>query len=193
MEIEIKTALIGVGATIAGTILGWGLNCLSNLGKLNIYVSSWNDEFCKDDTGEIKTAKMKEEVGYYGYKGTLDIYNSSTQTKIMRNIRVCFCDDEKELKEITPYDDSTLTRSTPRVPAHYDAIGVLNIPPKSVITISIHRGLWENKEKNISLDFLWNSKKIYIKYINENGKTKSFKIKEVDFINFFTENKVEKI
>lgn len=37
MNSDITTALIGVGATIAGTILGWVLNNLSNRGKLNIY------------------------------------------------------------------------------------------------------------------------------------------------------------
>ena len=41
MNSEIITALIGVGATIAGTVLGWMLNNLSNRGKLNIFVSSW--------------------------------------------------------------------------------------------------------------------------------------------------------
>lgn len=40
MNGEIITALIGVGATIAGTILGWVLNTPSNAGTLKIFVSS---------------------------------------------------------------------------------------------------------------------------------------------------------
>lgn len=60
MNSEITTALIGVGATLAGTVLGWVLNNLSNRGKLNIFVSSWEDSFKYNNSiGEMVPCSKK--------------------------------------------------------------------------------------------------------------------------------------
>ena len=193
MEIEIKTALIGVGATIAGTILGWILNELSNLGKLNIFVSFWQDEFQKLEAGHMKSVNTKDDVECYSYKGTIDIYNSSSSTKIMRNIRIVFMKEIEELHCSKPFDDSSREVTGQYLPAVYQHLNVLNISPKSVISISFHDGIWYNESKDVNIDFLWKTKSIYIKYEDEKGETKSFKIKDVDFISSFSENEVEKI
>lgn len=85
MNSEITTALIGVGATLAGTVLGWVLNNLSNRGKLNIFVSSWEDSFKYNNSiGEMVPCSKKEDVQSYSYKVSFDLYNSSGNTKIMR-------------------------------------------------------------------------------------------------------------
>ena len=107
MNSDITTALIGVGATIAGTVLGWVLNNLSNRGKLNIYVSSWEDKFqYNDDIGEMVSCFKREEVQSYTYKVSFDLYNSSGNTKIMRNIQIAFSDGKRDIEKQTPQDDA---------------------------------------------------------------------------------------
>lgn len=92
----IWTAIIGVAGTLAGTALGWFLNVFSNKGKLKIYVSSREDEFEKNEMGEIVPATNTDDVECYAYKCFLDIYNSSNETKIMRDIQVVFSDEKNE-------------------------------------------------------------------------------------------------
>ena len=84
MNGEIITALIGVGATIAGTILGWVLNTLSNAGTLKIFVSSWEDSFKHNSSlGDMVPCTKREDVQSFSYKVSLDLYNSSGNIKIM--------------------------------------------------------------------------------------------------------------
>lgn len=191
MDSEIITALIGVGATIAGTVLGWGLNNLSNRGKLNIYVSSWKDEFKKNDAGEINPAKKKSEVEYYQFNGSVDVYNSSGETRIMREVEIAFYSGRTLLKTMNPLDDSTRRATGQYIPVHYDELGVLNIPPKSVVSISIHNGMWDRDGKEGTLDFLWNTTTIKIRYRNEKNRRKTKKVKKVDFINHFNNQNTE--
>ena len=74
MDSEITTALIGVGATIVGTVLGWMLNNLSNRGKLNIFVSSWEDKFQHNNSfGEMVPCSNREDVRNYSYEVSLDL------------------------------------------------------------------------------------------------------------------------
>ena len=132
MNSDITTALIGVGATIAGTVLGWVLNNLSNRGKLNIYISSWEDKFqYNDDIGEMVSCSKREEVQSYTYKVSFDLYNSSGNTKIMRNIQIAFSDGKRDIEKQTPQDDATKRFSSPMV--FYDDVKPINIPPKAVI------------------------------------------------------------
>lgn len=185
MDNEIVIALIGVGATLAGTILGWFLNSLSNQGKLNVFVVKWNDELMKNDAGEMNPALAKNEVEYYGYHCSLDIYNSSGSTKIMRNIHIVFSDGKTELKKSVPLDDATRLVTGQYTPIHYDEIGVINIPPKSVMTINFHNGIWDYDGQEGKLDFLWNTKSIKVQYNNEKNITKKIKVKDVNFLNSF--------
>lgn len=191
MDSEIITAIIGVGATIAGTLLGWGLNNLSNRGKLNIYISSWKDEFKKNDAGELNPAKKKSEVEYYQFNGAVDVYNSSGDTKIMREVEIAFYSGRTLLKTITPLDDSTKRLTGQYIPVHYDELGVLNIPPKSVVSISIHNGMWDRDGKEGTLDFLWETDTIKIRYRSEKNRRKTKKVKKSDFLNHFNNQKME--
>ena len=45
------TAVIGVAGTLLGTALGWFLNVFANKGKLKFYVTSWENEFEKNEMG----------------------------------------------------------------------------------------------------------------------------------------------
>lgn len=144
MNSDITIALIGVGATIAGTVLGWVLNNLSNRGKLNFYVSSWEDKFqYNNDIGEMVLCSKREEVQSYTYNVSFDLYNSSGNTKIMRSIQIAFSDGKRDIEKQTPQDDATKRFSSPMV--FYDDVKPINIPPKAVIKLDLHNGSW-NKE-----------------------------------------------
>ena len=187
MNSDITTALIGVGATIAGTVLGWVLNNLSNRGKLNIYVSSWEDKFqYNDDIGEMVSCSKREEVQSYTYKVSFDLYNSSGNTKIMRNIQIAFSDGKRDIEKQTPQDDATKRFSSPMV--FYDDVKPINIPPKAVIKLDLHNGSW-NKEGE--LDYIWKTKKVYLIYNDEKNKTKRIFIKLEDYENYFINHKLE--
>ena len=51
---EIITSVIGVIATLVGTILGWFLNNLSNRGKLTIFTFLWKENFRRKTSFEKK-------------------------------------------------------------------------------------------------------------------------------------------
>lgn len=186
MSSDVVTALIGVGATLAGTILGWLLNNFSNRGKLNIFVSFWEDKFRYNNMGELVDSSKIEEVAYYTFRASFDLYNSSGNTKIMRNIEIVFNDGKKDIERIKPDDDATKRDSSPIT--FYDKVEPINIPPKVVIKLNLHDGIWNTDDK---LDFLWKTKKVYLVYLNEKNKTQRKLIKLEDYENYFKNRKLE--
>lgn len=131
MNSEIIAALIGIVATIIGTFLGWMLNNQSRKGKINIYVSSWEEHFIhKDYLGGTVDCNKRSEVEHYTYKLSLNLYNSSADNKIMRDIKICFSDENHDLKQIIPLDDS---KKIPSMINQYDKVKPINIPPKKYI------------------------------------------------------------
>lgn len=176
-------AIIGVIGTILGTILGWVLNSLSTKGKLKIYVSSWKDNFQYNDTGSMVPSKSKEQTECYHYDLTLDVYNSSGETKILRNVKIEFSDGEDILYTSVPKDDATKRWNGPV--AFYDTIVPLNIPPKAIIQLKLHDGAWSSDG---GLDFVWNTQIVYLAYDNENGKKKRITIKKENYNNHFAHN-----
>ena len=186
MNSDITTALIGVGATIAGTILGWVLNNLSNRGKLNIYISLWEDCFKHNHIGEMIPCSKREEVQSYTYKASFDLYNSSGNTKIMRNIQIAFSDGKSDIEKQTPQDDATKRFSSPMV--FYDDVKPINIPPKAVIKLDLHNGSWN---KDDELDYIWKTKKVYLVYTDEKNKIKRMLIKAEDYENYFIKHEPE--
>lgn len=187
MDNELTTALIGVGATIAGTVLGWMLNNLSNRGKLNIFVSSWEDSFkYNNNIGEMVPCSKREDVESYSYKVSFDLYNSSGNTKIMRNIQIVFSDGKNDIEKQTPQDDATKRYSHPMV--FYDKVEPINIPPKAVIKLDLHDGAWDKDGK---LDFIWKSKKVFLVYTDEKNRVRRKLIKAEDYENYFNNHKQE--
>ena len=188
MDVEIKTALIGVGATIAGTILGWILNALSNSGSLKVFVSFWKDSFkYLSSFGVMVPCVNRAEVQDFSYKVSLDLYNSSGNIKIMRNIRIVFSDGKHDIKIETPLNDAP-KRSSPPI-CFYDKVGPINIPPKTVINIMFHGGA---SNQNGELDFIWKSKKVYLLYTDEKNRLRREVLKVEDYENYFTTHKLEK-
>lgn len=82
---------LGVIGTLSGTILGWALNSLSNKGKLKIYDIVWTDRFTNQNKyGKLVPSKCLEHTKHYSFNVSLDIYNSRSDIKIMRDIEIIF-------------------------------------------------------------------------------------------------------
>lgn len=185
MTIEMQVAIIGVLGTLGGTILGWFLNNLSQSGRLNIYVSSWEEKLkFNNQRGEMEESTSKEQTEYYEYRLSLDLYNSSGEPKIMRNIKILFMENKRKLFESSPKDDATKRIGHPVV--FYDDVSVVNVPAKTVIKLNLHSGFWkERKQENMRFDALWKSNRIYLQYTNENNKNKSIKVKQRNLNDYF--------
>ena len=181
-----ETALIGVLGTLLGTLLGWWLNSLSQKGKLSFYVATWEDKFEHNELGEMVRSSDKAEARLYSCKMALDIYNSSADTKIMRNVQFVFAGDDREIRVCTPNDQSS-ERFVART-YRYDKIGPINIPPKTVINVVLSSYEWD---KDNSLKDYWGINNIYLRYTDEKNKTHKIPIVQEDYNDYFLNHKVE--
>lgn len=181
MKNEIIIALLGVLGTLGGTVLGWFLNALSQKGKLNIFVTSWKDKFEYNSVGSMVSSSSIEQTKYYEYNVSLDLYNSSGETKIMRDISICFYDKEKELCKTIP--KNLATRRTSGAVTFYDELLTVNIPAKAIIHIELLNGFWDSDEK--SLDFIWNTNRVVLVYTDENNKKKEVLLNKEEYKNYF--------
>ena len=181
-----QIAMVGVIGTLAGTFLGWLLNTLSQRGKINIYVTSFVDEFKHNEIGCMVPSSSIEQTESYTYKLLLDLYNSSGETKILRNLTIIFSDGKTDLFKSVPNDDNTGRHSGPVW--FYDQISPINIPPKSILQLNLHNGAWHN---NSGLDFIWKTKKVYLTYTDEKNKLHKMNIKNEDYNLYFDNHKAE--
>ena len=131
---EFIIALIEILSTLFATVLGWILNNISQKGILYFYVLSWKDDFLKNSDGTMNDSCKKEDVDCYSFKCFVDVYNSSAETKIMRNIEVVFVGNKKDLWRETP--DDYYKKHFAAVCVRYDKFEPMNIPPKTVMKLS---------------------------------------------------------
>ena len=178
-------AIFTLLGTLLGTVLGWLLNTVSRSGKLHIY-PEWEDSFLQQDGyGGEKESKNIKEAYHFKYSLYLDIYNSSANTKIMRNIEIAFYRRGNELFRVTPKDVSTRRREGRfRI---VDNVSLLNIPGKTVEAIKWIGGL---PKEDIRFSELWKANKIFLIYRNDKNMEKKILIKK-DF-NRYVENAVDK-
>lgn len=182
---ELQIALLGILGTLGGTVLGWFLNTLSQKGKLNIYVSSWCDKFQYNDESGFKRPSLSiGQTESYVYHLSLDLYNNSGTTKIMRNIEIVFAADKTELSRSVPKDDATRRYSGPA--NFYDAVEPINIPPKTVLKIDLHEGYWKD-----SLNFIWKVDRVFLRYTDGKNKTRTLPIKKEIYKDYFINHKTE--
>ena len=186
MSAEMQIALLGILGTLGGTVLGWVLNNLSQRGKLNIYVSSWKDKFEYNHMGYMVSSSCIEQTESYSYRLALDLYNGSGDTKIMRNVEIVYTKNKEVLYCSVPKDEATKRISHPV--AFYDDVLPINIPPKSVIHIELFDGIWED---NGSLDFIWDTTSVFLRYMNEKNKNVSILINKENYKDYFIYHKIE--
>ncbi len=186
MDSEMQIALLGILGTLGGTILGWILNNLSQHGKLNIFISTWEDKFQYNNMGRMTLSSNIDQTQDYLYRVSFDLYNSSRETKIMRNIEIVFSNGKKELYCSIPKDEATKRMSSPFI--HYDNVLPINIPPKSIIHIELQNWLSDSDD---SLKHIWSTTRVYLRYINEKNRKKKVLIKKERYKDYFANHPME--
>ena len=180
---KLGAAIIGVIGTLLGTVLGWFLNVLSNKGKITVYLSSWTDAFRHNDNeGFMTNSTSESQAEYYEFECSLDIYNSSSDTKILRDIKIVFQRGKTILFGIDPDDKKTKRKASGRI--IYDRITAQNIPPKSVVRVDMVSGLWI---KEAQLERVFSTDSVHLEYLDEKNKLHRTMIKSINYQNYFND------
>jgi hypothetical protein len=173
---EIAVAAIGVIGTLLGTVLGWVLNSISQMGKLSFYVSRWEHEVKSNVRGVMMRCSTKESAEYYHYELEFDVYNSSNETRIMRDVRLSFRSNKATLFEDRPYDGST--ESMDGRYSHYEVVSPINIPPNNVLAVSLFGGFWKADDARFSN--IWDVDRVILAYKDEKGRDRTVNVATVD-------------
>ncbi len=182
IQILNNDVVLGGFFTILGTIIGWLLSLWSQKGKLNISIVDFNDLFT---CGEDLPAESIKEATNYEFSLTVDVFNSSSHSKIMRDIRVLFKGEGKGSASVTPYDENT--RKGYGVSGSVERIKVVNIPAKSVVSLSL-----SNYSTGADMfDYICSTEEVFLTYKDEKNREKKVKIKKEDYKNYFTNHKWE--
>lgn len=166
-------AVIGVGGTLLGTILGWWLNAFSNHGKISASLLTWNFKLQRINSIPETGDEIKEFV--IGLK--IDIQNNSNSYRFMRNINLVFFNEEnKTHKILIPFDNALTIRKEP-FSTTYKQILPLNLAPKSIIQKSLSLRLSYTTEKWLQIS---QANAVYLQYRNEKDKIKKILLRTGD-------------
>lgn len=170
-KITVLSAVIGVIGTILGTILGYALNSWGNKGKISILNIKLDETYQKTDgLGSIVETDNILEANYYNFIISLNVYNSSNNIKIMKEIKFHLYNGSELIKVCVPYDETT--KRTNALRNIRDKMQPVNLPPKTINPLTLSC-FFDDR------DFILQSTpiSISISYENEKGKTKYVKIK----------------
>ena len=167
--------IIGVLGSLLGAVIGWWLNNISRRGKLTAYVDNGiNGEFVTED--ELPATSL-EKSQYFNYKFNIEIYNSSSDTKIMRDIKITFSNNSKQNFNVIPYDKSLMI-SGRAAPIH-KFVGLFNIPPKTAIGAELYGYI--DKEQ---LSKIFETTAVYLSYRDERNKYKKILVEKFKYRNY---------
>lgn len=179
-------AVIGVSGTLLGTVLGWILNNLSSKGKLRIYYSKWNGTFTSRAFGAVSSCNDIKKAECYRYQFLLDVFNSSAQSKIMRELYVVFYDGKKVICANAAKDKNSLNGEK-RILTYSD-FPPITIPPKTVLQLSLVGSVGFDM---VSQNDLMKTKKIVLEYKNEKNQKKRVPLIIPDFTKYALDSKKE--
>lgn len=166
MSESICTAVIGIVGTLAGTVLGWLLNNVSRRGKLRAFVAKWDEDYKFNDVGSMVGAPSYDEAECYFYELTLDVYNSSSDTKIMRDFKMEFLKGRKIVASKVPLNADN------RGSGLCKTMGTLNVAPKSVVSVHLVGGFW--RSNFAQFDEINSSSKVRLSYKGEGRADRHF-------------------
>lgn len=169
-------AIIGVGGTILGTVLGFGLGKI-DFGRLQIQIKTDRQSIYSNTDFNDKVTK----VFHVERPILISLYNGANKNRVIRDVKLLFLNEKK--KEVLSL---ALTRVYELGVEHPidDVVGVVNIPPKSGIDI-------QAKFATGDIDKLAKAKKIYLQYANEKFKLKKRFLWNCDYSNLAVEVPVE--
>lgn len=170
MSNEVVISIIGIAGTILGTILGWFLNQLSQRGNLCLFVQNWHSSLTTIDRNCNKTlCNSFDEASEYDFELEIDAYNSSSSTKIMRNIEINFRDGSLTILAYTP--DNLATSQNRNNAIRYEKFTCVNIPAKNSTRLKLHGSLDSRKNRNLE-----NTSNVTLSYVDNKNKTKTIVI-----------------
>ena len=169
------SSLIG----IFGVIVGWLLNALSNIGRLNFYIIKWREEFKCFKQGVYTNATSYDETEGYSFQAIIDLFNNSGKQKIMRNMRVILMSKGKQVFECDLRDKKAIKTTVPLTT--YEEISVVNIPPYTAIQLDLIGYL---KLDEIAIITIKNTDSCYFSYIDDNNKQRKILIDKHSFKDF---------
>lgn len=168
--------IIGVVGSLAGGIIGWWLNNLSRGGSISIFPQNGvYSEFLNEEGFPAVSLDLAKT---FNYKISLDIYNSSSDTKIMRCVEVVFFNDKKEMYTTTPYDKANkkiIDKKLPLPPVH-NKVELINVPAKHAVTVHLYG--WVGKE---NLKQVHKSTSVYLRFKDEKDKCQLRLIEKKDY------------
>jgi hypothetical protein len=166
---SIIAATIGVVGTLLGVTLGYFLNLFKSSGKLKIYINSVTITYSERDNqgGMVSKEKKTSNSERATVLLDLDIYNSASEYRIMREIMLRIESNDHK-KTVILRDESTRRAGSYMI--KIDDLKVITIAPKAIINLNLSG---TNKD---DLDNLDNSK-IFLKYLDFRQKEQSEKIK----------------
>lgn len=157
--IEYKQPIGTLLVSGVSTLFGVWLSNLSRKGQIKIYLN--NEECCRcskrTDTGIDKAAFSDADIALFSY--SLDVYNSSSDNKIIRDVLILLCDKKKILRKDRP-DRIVIVSSLSDQPNNKP----FNIRPKELAQIKVDVRL-----KKEVFDFT-TANRIYMEYCDEKQK-----------------------
>jgi len=162
MSDTVITTIVGVIGTLLGAMLGWILNQLSQRGKVNFYFNEIRLFFSSSDKSN-GTISLHIDV---------DITNTSSNQKIIRNIKAVLCKNEKNIFEKNLFVKETNAGFFSLICSPKSMKNVqLTIPQLHVEMDEEPKNFFDNDE-------------LYLKYYDEKNKVQSVCI----YKNILTEN-----
>ena len=173
-------AIVGVVATLLGTVLGWLLGLLQNRGRLVAFIGSWKEAFtCGSGVFDGK-AESIQEAKCYSFDLVIELYNSSHLPRIARDICIVYtCKAgrirKKELLRCTPKDKATAHQAGGGT--RYDQVSAINIGPNEIVTLTLHQGFTRNGD---SLEFREKADMVFFEYRDARNHTHRKLISKLD-------------
>lgn len=181
---ENAAAIIGVGGTILGTIVGWLLNSLSQFGFLHFYDKSWKGYmFRPDGAGGSGLANSVDEAERYEFTTTVAIYNAGKNPKMMRNVEIAFHKGRKEIITFPRKND----------PSRYvkdDELAPMNIPAQTGVYKKFKHTAFSIGGKNEIGDIL-KADRVFLTYHGKHGWKHKILLHKENFSQYFETHKPE--
>jgi hypothetical protein len=158
----------GILGTILGSITTLIVSdLLRKKGKLKTYLIEWQGKYeTFRDVGCSRLGKEDSDFYDYSFSYTLQVYNKSDTPKIMRNFKVKFYKEKREMFSFIPNDEATRKFSSH---AYYvDRMEVINIKPKEIQVLK--QSGYINYEELNSIE---ESSKVELIYYDEKDKKRT--------------------
>jgi hypothetical protein len=157
--IEIVKEFEGIIGVVFGSVATLVTShLLKNIGQLHIYFDYWDAYYQgRDSSGGVKRVDPGDQPFTFEFFFEVDIYNSSDNFKILRNVCASFERKGKEQLETLLYQSKSLK---------IDEIKVVNVSPKTILHFDLYGYIGEDQ-----LDKILNADKVYLKFLNEKNRT----------------------